>query len=88
MTSELDVKAKRLEELELDDEIASKRMSIAQKRAIEKEMKAQYGSGWRKVVGIVGKVGSLRVNSDSVQTLYASNPELRELNRPSGRRLR
>lgn len=68
-----------LELLEVDDQIAERRMSISQKKAIEKEMRAKHGRNWRQVLGLVGK---LRVSSDSMQDLYSVNPELRDLSRP------
>jgi len=62
-----------LEKLELEDEIASREMSIAQKKAVEKEMKAKHGRNWRKI---------LSVDTKKLVDLYAVNPELREMTRP------
>ena len=81
MGSELVKKERLLDELEVDDEIESKRVSIAQKKAVEREMKRKYGRDWKKVLGLVGK---LKPNREAIQDLYSFNPELKELNRPVG----
>lgn len=73
LEGDLKEKDRTLEKLELEDEIASHRMSIAQKKAIEKEMRKKHGRNWRKI---------LSVDTKKMQDLYAVNPELRELNRP------
>ena len=62
-----------LERLELEDEIASREMSIAQKKSVEKEMKKKHGRNWRKI---------LSVDTKKMMDLYAVNPELREMTRP------
>lgn len=79
--SDLDDKERKLESLKLDEDIAETQMSIAQKKAVEHEMKAKYGKDWKKLLGIKGMI-----NKDTMQTLYTMNPDLRELNRPNIRR--
>ena len=79
MDRELRNRGIELDKLEMDDEIASRRMSIAQKKAVEREMRRKYGRDWRKVLGLVGK---LKPNSEALQDLYTVNPELRDLNNP------
>lgn len=64
-------KERELELLELDDQIASKKYSIAEKKRMEKEARRQYGRNWRKVLGVIGDI---RVNPTAIQTLYSANP--------------
>jgi len=73
LEGDLKEKDKRLERLELEDEMASHEMSIAQKKAVAKEMKKKHGRNWRKI---------LSVDTKKMQDLYALNPELRDYNRP------
>ena len=73
-----------LEHLKIKKEIAGQKSEIAEKKAQEKEARRQYGPNWRKILGIVKT--SVRPNREAIQDLYAINPELRDLNRPGGRR--
>jgi len=70
-------KEEELELLDLDDKIADKRVGLAEKKAIVKEAKKKYGRDWKKVLG------SLKPNQEAIQTLYAADPNLRELTRPN-----
>jgi len=83
-------KDRLLDELEVEDEIESHRMSIAQKKAIEREMKQRHGRDWKKVLGLVGKgIRNIRPNMEAVQTLYGvglGGEKLRSQRKP--RRLR
>lgn len=75
--SRLEGRERELEILQVEDEIADRRRAIAEKKALERAAKRQYGRNWRKVIG------SIKPNPEAIQSLYASNPELRELNRPN-----
>jgi hypothetical protein len=80
-------KEEKLAELEMEDEIEAKRVSISQKKALEKEAKRRYGRDWKKVLGLVK---SLKPDQEVIQTLYGVGvglDNLREMNRPP-RRLR
>jgi len=70
---------KELEKLEVEDELESHRMSIAEKKAISREMKKKYGRDWRKILGVI------KINPGTLQSLYAINPELRDQLRPTRR---
>jgi hypothetical protein len=78
--SDLDEKEKKLEHLKLDEEIAETQMSIAQKKAVEREMKQKFGRDWKKILGIKGGI-----NKESLQTMYSMNPDLKDLNRPGNK---
>jgi len=76
---------KTLERLSIEDEVEEKRLSIAQKKHIEKELRNQEGIGWKKVMGIVGK---LKMDKEQAQTLFSQNRDLRELSIPRMKRMR
>lgn len=81
-------KERELDKLAVEDEIATKRVSLAQKRALEKSARAQYGRDWKKVLGLVGKV---KVNKDTMQTMHGlglGGDELREMSKPPKMRYR
>ena len=78
MDGRLERKEDELERLEIDDRIAERRRSIAERKALERQAKRQYGSNWRKVVGLVGKI---KPDEEVIQTLYSVNPGLGEARR-------
>lgn len=78
MDSEVLNKSRKLEVLEVEDEIQAKRLSIAEKKAIESKLKKEYGT-LAKAKQILGFV---KINRETLHSLYSSNPELRELSRP------
>lgn len=80
MDKELKEKEKTLEKLSIEDEVEEKRLSIAQKRHIEKQLKSEEGIGWKKVMGIIGK---LKMDKEQAQTLFSQGHELRELSKPN-----
>ena len=69
---------RKLERLSVEDDIASHEMSIAQKRAIARKMKKQYGRDWKKL---------LNVRGDLKQEMSALGQTYRELNTPRPRRV-
>ena len=71
---------KKLEALEVEDEMESHKMSIAQKKAVAREMKAKYGRDWKKILNVVA------INKNTMMDLYSVDPGLRDLNRPRGGR--
>ena len=86
MDSMLRQKERKLEGLRIDNEIAEERAGIAEKKAIERDMKKKYGPDWKKILGIVR---GIKPNREAIQDLYTLNPELRDLNKPGGgKRLR
>lgn len=82
----LEGKERKLEGLTIDREIAGKETDIAREKAIAREMKKKYGSDWKHILGIVGK--SIRPNREAIQDLFAINPELRDLHKTRGSRIR
>lgn len=72
-----------LERKKLQDEIAGVDSSIAQKKAVVKEMKRKYGADWKSWVGDGLKwVGKRRISEEKRQDLEAAGVELRSLSRP------
>jgi len=80
MDEELRKKERELEHLSVEEEISEKRRLIAERKALERDAKARHGSNWKKIVGIAG---SMKPNMEAIQTLYASDPGLREMSKPS-----
>lgn len=76
---EIRSKELKLDSLELEEEIQKKRTSIAEAKRLEKACKREYGSNWRKILGVFGKL----TDSETRHTLYGINPNLRDLNRPN-----
>ena len=78
MSDILKEKEKQLELEKVEDEIQGYRTSRAEKKAMEKKMRAEYGRDWKKILGMAGKL----MDSETKQSLYSINPQLRELTRP------
>ena len=77
---DIDGEYEKLESLKVKDEVKGKELSIEQKKALIREAKKKFGPNWRKVLGIVG---SLRVNSEALHTMYGNGlGELRDMNNP------
>ena len=79
MDKELSEKERQLEIVKLDSEIEQHRLSIEEKRALERAMRKQEGRNWRKILGVVK---GMRPNPEVVHDLYTINPALRELAKP------
>ena len=73
MDKDLLNKERTLERVKVDNEIETNRAEIAQKKAVEKELKHKYGRDWRKLLGL---------NTAGLQDYYALDPSLRDLSRP------
>ena len=78
MDKEIMQHQKNLEVLSITDQEEEKKVSIAQKKAIEEELKSKYGTlaKAKKILGFV------HLNSDTIHTLYSANPELKSLTLP------
>ena len=75
-------KEKKLERLALDERIAEKQQSIAEKKRVEKQMKRGEGKDWKKVLGVVKHI---RPNREAIQDLYTlggGSESLREMGSP------
>ena len=77
MDSRLKAKEKELELKKVENEIETAKAEIAQKKALEAEMKARYGTDWKKIIGYVGK--SFGTNQEKAHSLYAVDTSLRDL---------
>lgn len=77
-------KEEELQELEVDYEIAKKRSEIAERKALEHEMKKKYGRDWKK---ILGWAKGLRPNKEVIEDLYiaggsSSTQRMRNMSKP------
>jgi len=80
MDEKLKSREKQLELAKVENEIATARTEIAQKKALEAEMKARYGTDWKKIIGYVGK--SFGTNEERAHSLYSVDTSLRSLSIP------
>ncbi len=79
--SDLDKKFEELETTKLDEELATRKASIAQKKALERQAKQELGPNWKKILGVVGKI---KVNSEALHTMYGAGlGDLKEMSNPS-----
>lgn len=88
MGDQIREKERELAELEVDKEIATTKADIAEKRALEHEMKKKYGRDWRK---ILGWAKGLRPNKEVIEDLYVlggKSSKIREMSRPDKIRIR
>jgi len=85
MDKDIAEQEKTLERLSIEDEVEEKRLSIKQKRHLAKQLESEEGVGWKKVMGIVGK---LKMDKEQAQTLFSQGKDLRELSIPRMRRMR
>ena len=69
---------RKLDEVTVQDEIAGHEMSIAQKKAVAREMKKKYGRDWKKMLSIKGDVR---------QEMAALGHTYRDLNTPHIRKV-
>jgi hypothetical protein len=79
MDSRLKAKEKELELKKVENQIASASAEIAQKKALENEMKQRYGSDWKKILGYVGKGFNLKTNAEKAHDLYGVSGDLKAL---------
>ena len=90
MADAIKEKEKQLAELEVEEEIASKRADIAEKKALEREMKKKYGRDWRGLWGAFRK--GIRPNKEVIEDLYCmgggQQQQLRDMSRPDRIRIR
>lgn len=84
MDEDLKSRDKTLERLKVDNEIEGERLSIVQKKALEREAKQKYGRDWKKILGVMK---SVRPDMDTVHDLYGIGlGDLKEAGKPPGMR--
>ncbi len=78
MDKELMKHNKNLEILSVEEQEEDKHLSIAQKKAVEKELASKYGTlaNAKKILGFI------KIDRDTMHSLFGSNPELRSLSMP------
>lgn len=79
MDSRLKSKEKELELKKVENEIESQKAEIAQKKALEADMKQRYGNDWKKILGMVGKGLAMKTNAEKAHDLYSVNSDLKNL---------
>jgi len=79
MDTEIKEKEKRISIEELEEEDLTHQTSIEEKKARIRELKHQYGSGWRKALGWIK---SLKVDKETARNLYGDFTDLRKYSDP------
>ena len=75
-TKQREIKIQKIEE---ETELVEKRISLKEKKRIERQLKNEEGEGWKKVVGIIGR---LKADPEQLQNLYASGRDLKDASIP------
>ncbi len=81
----LRTKEEELDKLTLDDQIAEKKRTIAEKKALEARAKKEYGRDWKNILGVKG---GIRLKSENMQTLSSTFSELKNQGRPGSIKIR
>ena len=69
---------KELESLKIEKQIANEKAEIAQRKAVEAEMKQKYGRDWKKILGFIKP----KASAERLHDLYAISPDLRDVSIP------
>lgn len=83
MSDEIKKHEKRAEILKAENEEWDQRLTKAQKRAMIKKLKKEFGTDWKSTIG--GALKSVRINSETLQSLHSmgfGDSDLRSLNDP------
>ena len=75
-------KEESIENLKLENEEASERVSLEQKKAAIKEARRKYGRDWKKVLGIFKHIKVDRETMMDLHSMGIGGEELRNLNKP------
>ena len=79
--SDLGKREEELAKLEVQDEIEDRKVSISQKKALEREARQKYGRNWKSILGLTKH---LKVDEELIHTMYGCGlGDLRELSKPS-----
>ncbi len=80
--SDVRAEERELDQMAMEDEKTSRELSIAQKKALIRRAKEEYGSGWKKAIGGFVKNAS-HPNMEVVHTMYSQGlGDLRDLSDP------
>lgn len=66
-----------LEKLKIQTEIQGVKTELQERKALEKELKSKYGSGWKKVLGLKGWVSVPTLKSALKSELSSSTGRIR-----------
>ena len=75
-------KEESIERLKLENEEQDQKVSLAQKKALEREARKKYGRDWNKVLGIFKHIKVDRETMMDLHSMGIGGEELRNLNRP------
>ena len=66
-----------LEKLKIQTEIQGVKTDLEERKAVERELKAKYGSGWKKILGLKGWVSVPTLKSALKEQVGSANRNLR-----------
>ena len=82
MADDFRAKEENIEKLRVDNEEAEQQKELAEKKALIREAKERYGSKWKKVLGLAGKLKISRETLTDLHGMGMGGSPLRELSDP------
>ena len=66
-----------LEKLKIQTDIQGARTELAERKALERELKSKYGAGWKKILGLKGLISVPTLKSALKEQVSSSTHSLR-----------
>ena len=66
-----------LEKLKIQTDIQGARTELAERKALERELKSKYGAGWKKILGLKGLISVPTLKSALKEQVGSSTRSLR-----------
>ena len=66
-----------LEKLKIQTDIQGARTELAERKALERELKSKYGAGWKKILGLKGLISVPTLKSALKEQVSSSTQSLR-----------
>ena len=66
-----------LEKLKIQTDIQGARTELAERKALERELKSKYGAGWKKILGLKGLISVPTLKSALKEQVGSSTQNLR-----------
>ena len=66
-----------LEKLKIQTDIQGARTELAERKALERELKSKYGAGWKKILGLKGLISVPTLKSALKEQVGSSTQSLR-----------
>ena len=66
-----------LEKLKIQTDIQGARTELAERKALERELKSKYGAGWKKILGLKGLISVPTLKSALKEQVSSSTHSVR-----------